>query len=131
MVTYSYVGEGRESMVKDDVCERLHVHQHILRQMEGSILGDELAAKLAETFKILGDPTRVRIIHALSQRPLCVCDIAALVGISQSATSHQLRSLRNMRIVKYYREGKNVIYSLDDEHIVSLFHEGVAHVLHE
>ncbi|MCK9222460.1 MAG: metalloregulator ArsR/SmtB family transcription factor [Limnochordia bacterium] len=117
-------------MQEKDVCDSLHLHQDILQKMQGEVLSDELAIKLAETFKILGDPTRVRIIHALFQRPLCVCHIANLLGISQSAASHQLRSLRNMRIVKYYRDGKNVIYSLDDEHIVGLFREGLEHIMH-
>lgn len=103
----------------------------ILEQVSGEILPDELANKLAETFRVLGDPTRIRIIHLLFQKPRCVGDIAQLFDMSQSAISHQLRSLRNMRLVKYYREGKNVIYSLDDDHIVGLFKEGLDHILHD
>jgi len=103
----------------------------ILEQVSGEILPDELANKLAETFRVLGDPTRIRIIHLLFQKPRCVGDIAQLLDMSQSAISHQLRSLRNMRLVKYYREGKNVIYSLDDDHIVGLFKEGLDHILHD
>ncbi|WP_366934817.1 metalloregulator ArsR/SmtB family transcription factor [Thermodesulfovibrio sp.] len=77
--------------------------------------------RIAETFKVLGDLTRTKIIFALSQEELCVCDIANLLGTTKSAISHQLRILRNMRLVKYKKEGKMVFYSLDDEHIKNLF----------
>lgn len=84
--------------------------------------------KLAETFKVLGDPTRTRIIYALSMKELCVCDIAGLLGAEQSVVSHQLRVLRNMNLVKYRRDGRVVYYSLDDEHIKNLFDECMRHV---
>jgi DNA-binding transcriptional ArsR family regulator len=83
---------------------------------------------LAETFKVLGDPTRVKIIFALSQQELCVCDLANLLGVSKSNVSHQLRVLRNMRLVKHRKSGRMVYYSLDDEHIKNLFDEGLRHV---
>ncbi len=83
---------------------------------------------LAETFRVLGDTTRVKIIFALSLEELCVCDLANLLGMSKSAISHQLRVLRNMRIVRYRKDGKVVYYSLDDEHIKNLFDECLRHV---
>jgi DNA-binding transcriptional ArsR family regulator len=83
---------------------------------------------LAETFKVLGDPTRIKIIFALSQQELCVCDLANLLGATRSTVSHQLRLLRNMRLVKYRKDGKMVYYSLDDDHIKNLFDEGLKHV---
>ncbi|NOY64927.1 MAG: winged helix-turn-helix transcriptional regulator [Nitrospirae bacterium] len=83
---------------------------------------------LAETFKALADTTRVKIIFALSQQELCVCDLANLLGVTKSTVSHQLRVLRNMRLVKYRKDGKMVYYSLDDEHIENLFDEGLRHV---
>jgi ArsR family transcriptional regulator len=83
---------------------------------------------LAETFKMLGDATRVRILDALSCSELCVCDIARLLGLSDSAVSHQLRLLRGMRLVRPRRAGRQVFYALDDEHIVRLFREGLRHV---
>jgi ArsR family transcriptional regulator len=86
---------------------------------------------LAETFRVLGDPTRVRIVDVLSDGELCVCDIAEHVGISESAVSHQLRLMRSMRIVRGRREGRCVYYSLDDQHIVSLFQQGLRHVTEE
>ena len=86
---------------------------------------------LAETFRVLGDPTRVRILDALATGELCVCDIASLVGISESAVSHQLRLMRSMRIVRGRREGRCVYYTLDDQHILSLFQQGLRHVLED
>jgi len=83
---------------------------------------------LAETFRVLGDPTRVKIIFALSQQELCVCDLANLLGATRSAVSHQLRILRGMRLVKYRKDGRMVYYSLDDAHIKNLFDEGLRHV---
>jgi len=83
---------------------------------------------LADTFRILGDPTRVRIVDALSEGELCVCDIAERVGISESAVSHQLRLMRTMRIVRGRREGRCVYYTLDDQHVLSLFQQGLRHV---
>ncbi|MEP7274653.1 MAG: metalloregulator ArsR/SmtB family transcription factor [Acidobacteriota bacterium] len=83
---------------------------------------------LAETFKLLGDSTRIRIAFALSREELCVCDLANLLGISQSAASHSLRVLRQMRLVRVRKEGKIAYYALDDHHIASLLEEGFRHV---
>jgi DNA-binding transcriptional ArsR family regulator len=83
---------------------------------------------LADLFSILGDPTRVRIVDALSEGELCVCDIAEHVGLSESAVSHQLRLMRSMRVVRGRREGRCVYYTLDDQHILSLFQQGLRHV---
>jgi ArsR family transcriptional regulator, lead/cadmium/zinc/bismuth-responsive transcriptional repressor len=90
-----------------------------------------LVQALADTFRILGDPTRVRIVDALSEGDLCVCDIAEHVGISESAVSHQLRLMRSMRLVRGRREGRCVYYTLDDQHILSLFQQGLRHVSEE
>lgn len=83
---------------------------------------------LALTFKLLGDPTRLRIVHALSREELCVCDLAAVLGMSQSVTSHSLRALRQLRLVRYRREGKVAFYCLDDQHIESIVADGFRHV---
>lgn len=93
-------------------------------------LPEAIVARLAETFSVLGDPSRLRIIHALSLRELCVGDLARLLSVSPSAVSHQLRLLRNLRLVKFRREGKVSFYSLDDDHVISLISQGLAHVLH-
>src|SRR5712692_10225718 len=91
-------------------------------------LTDESAAALAETFRALGDLTRVRMLDALARSELCVQDLAATLHLSESAVSHQLRLLRNMRLVRTRRDGRMVFYALDDAHIVGLFEQGLDHV---
>ncbi|KLU66811.1 hypothetical protein DEAC_c14790 [Desulfosporosinus acididurans] len=86
------------------------------------------AEDLAELFKTLADPTRVRIIDALAEAELCVCDLAELLNLSPSATSHQLRVLRGNKLVKFRREGKMVYYALDDEHVLGLYSQGLEHI---
>ncbi len=106
------------------------VSPHTCRtDIEGGILSVEQARFLAATFQVLGDPTRVRIVHALSLSELCTSDLAALVGMSESAVSHQLRTLRQLHVVRSRREGKLVYYSLDDDHIRRLFQQGLEHSL--
>jgi len=85
-------------------------------------------AALSETFRVLGDPTRLRIVHALSGGELCVCDLAAVLGAAQSTVSHSLRALRQLRLVRYRKEGKIAYYALDDAHIASLMTQGFRHV---
>ena len=94
----------------------------------GRLLADGAAASLAETFKVLGDVTRIRILDAISGSELCVCDIADSLGLTESAVSHQLRLLRSMRLVRSRRSGRQVFYALDDHHIVHLFEQGLEHV---
>lgn len=113
-----------------DVCEGLCEHDQIVCLAKAEMLVDEDARQIAETFKILGDPTRIKILHALSRRELCVCDISAIVAMGQSAVSHQLRLLRGARLVKYRKEGKMVWYSLDDAHISLLLAQGIEHIQH-
>ena len=97
-----------------------------------SVRTDPVAVQaLADLFSILGDPTRVRIVDTLSEGELCVCDIAEQVGLSESAVSHQLRLMRGMRVVRGRREGRCVYYTLDDQHILSLFQQGLRHVSEE
>ncbi|MBA4357086.1 MAG: metalloregulator ArsR/SmtB family transcription factor [Humidesulfovibrio sp.] len=112
-----------------DVCERQCVHLERVDRVRGDMLSDEAATGLAEIFGLLGDRTRVRILHALSQGELCVCDISAVLGATSSAVSHQLRLLRTAKLVKSRKEGKNVFYTLDDEHVRLLFAQGLEHVL--
>ena len=114
-----------------EVCEELCDHDQIVCLAKTEMLLDEDARQIAETFKILGDPTRVKILHALSRRELCVCDISAIVAMGQSAVSHQLRLLRGARLVKFRKEGKMVWYSLDDIHISLLLAQGIEHIQHK
>lgn len=113
-----------------DVCEELCEHPQNICLAKAEAISDEEAQLVAETFKLLGDTTRLKILHALSKRELCVCDIAAVVQMGQSAVSHQLRLLRSARLVKYRKEGKMVWYSLDDDHIDLLLNQGIEHIRH-
>ena len=110
------------------VCGILCIHTDLIASVREKLILREQVNPLAELFKTLGDPTRVRIMDALAQTEFCVCDLSELLGLSQSATSHQLRVLRNNRLVKYRREGKMVYYSLDDKHIMTLYREGLEHI---
>ncbi len=100
------------------------------KQHERLTLDDRTAAEVAELFKALSDPTRVRIIAVLADREINVSALAELVGISESAVSHQLRTLRQMRLVRARKQGREVFYCLDDEHVTDLFQRGLDHVLH-
>ena len=111
-----------------DRCDCTVIHNDIVTKVKRRQPDTELLFDLAELFKVFGDSTRVRIISALLHSEMCVCDIAALLGMSKSAISHQLRALRQTRLVKYRREGKVVYYSLDDKHIGAIFRQGLAHV---
>lgn len=102
---------------------------HRCPDIASAVLSIERAQLLAETFRVLGDPSRVRIVHALSLSELCTSDLANVVGMSESAVSHQLRTLRQLHVVKSRREGKLVFYSLSDDHIRSLFQQGLEHTL--
>jgi DNA-binding transcriptional ArsR family regulator len=109
-------------------CETFHVHPDVVARLRDALIGERDVATLAETFRILGDSTRVRILDALSLAELCVCDLATLLDLSESAVSHQLRLLRGMRLVRPRRDGRMVFYALDDQHITRLFEEGLGHV---
>lgn len=116
------------SMKKQDICEVKTVNKTKVSAVKKAMLSEDEVNSLAETFSVMSDPTRTKIIYALSKEELCVCDIARVLGISISAISHQLRILRNMRLVKFRREAKMVYYSLDDRHINRLFNEGLKHI---
>ena len=111
-----------------DACDVFHLDPAKVAGLKTTLLGERAVIALAETFKVLGDMTRVRILDALSRAELCVCDIARLLGLTESAVSHQLRLLRGMRLVRARRAGRMVFYSLDDQHIVRLFKQGLEHV---
>lgn len=126
MSDYSYIGY---QMTEDRTAEtNRHADQ-------GEALAHSLdrstADRLAQTFKALSDPTRVQIVSLLAGTELCVYDLAATLGMSQSAVSHQLRTLRDWRLVRRRREGRQIFYALDDEHVIDLFRRGLDHVTHE
>ncbi|NJD03990.1 MAG: helix-turn-helix transcriptional regulator [Ruminiclostridium sp.] len=113
-----------------DSCEEQCTNPDNINIVKAAMIKDEDARQLSDVFKVLGDPTRVKIIHALSNCELCVCDIAEVIEMTQSAVSHQLRLLRSMHLVKYRKDGKSAVYSLDDEHILQLFSQGMEHIRH-
>ncbi|GAB4343458.1 MAG: metalloregulator ArsR/SmtB family transcription factor [Candidatus Abyssubacteria bacterium] len=112
----------------NDLCETEFVDKSRVNAVKSRMPDTESVGELSEIFKVLGDPTRLRIVSALGIKELCVCDIANLLGSSVSAVSHQLRILRNLKLVKYRKEGKMVYYSLDDECVATLLREGLNHI---
>ncbi len=112
----------------DDVCDLIQIDLTRVRKLREALVDPDAVQGLADTFSALGDPTRVRILDALSHGELCVCDLAAVLRLSQSAVSHQLRLLRGLRLVRPRREGRVVFYDLDDQHIISLFKQTLQHV---
>ena len=115
-------------MTQQDICTCNHIHEDAVHRVSSQLKPDDTFMRLAETFKVLGDPTRARILYALSIEELCVCDLSKLLSISESAISHQLRVLRNTRLVKFRKDGRVVFYSLSDDHIRSLFTQCLEHV---
>jgi DNA-binding transcriptional ArsR family regulator len=113
---------------QDDVCDLVQIDLPRVRTLRAALVAGDAVQGLADTFSALGDPTRVRILDALSHGELCVCDLAAVLRLSQSAVSHQLRLLRGLRLVRPRREGRVVFYSLDDQHIMSIFKQTLQHV---
>ena len=109
-------------------CDFIYVHEEVVNQVLEVMPTDEELQSLADFFRIFGDSTRIRILYALSQSELCVCDIASLLGMGQSAISHQLRILKQMRLVKFRREGKSVLFSLADGHIETILAQGMEHI---
>lgn len=113
---------------KKDVCQVKAIDEKKVQSVKGQMLDNDVFASLSDTFKTLGDSTRAKILHALSKEELCVCDISAILDMSTSAVSHQLRVLRNMKLVKNRKDGKIVHYSLDDDHVVRLLKMAYEHV---
>ena len=109
-------------------CEESQVHLDAVERVRGLLPADETLYDLAELFKIFGDSTRVKILYALLEGELCVCDIAKLMEVTQSAVSHQLRVLKGSKLVKFRREGKTVFYSLADSHVRAILGQGMEHV---
>lgn len=109
-------------------CSCTYIHEDVVRKAAENMPKEETLYDLAELFKVFGDTTRIKILCALFESEMCVCDIAALLNMNQSAISHQLRVLKQARLVKYRKEGKVVYYSLDDDHVKQIFDHGLVHV---
>ncbi|MDR1559249.1 MAG: metalloregulator ArsR/SmtB family transcription factor [Clostridiales bacterium] len=115
----------------DAVCNCSVIHEDVVRRVRGGISDDGQLQKAAELFKVCGDPSRLKIINALLLDEMCVCDIAALMDMTQPAISHHLKVLRQTQLVKYRREGKIVYYSLSDEHVSNIFYQSLLHISEE
>ena len=111
-----------------ECCDFIHAHEDVVARVRQEMPGEDTLYDLTELFRIFGDSTRVRILYVLFEAEMCVCDIAQLLGMTQSAISHQLRALKNVRLVKARREGKTVFYALADDHVKTIINQGLEHV---
>jgi len=111
-----------------DRCQCNVIHEDVVNRVKSNMPEEEHLYDLAELFKVFGDTTRAKILYALFASEMCVCDIASLLNMTQSAISHQLRVLKQARLVKYKKEGKIVYYSLADEHVKQIFDQGLLHI---
>lgn len=114
-------------MKENDVCEIERTNEEAVKQVKSNMLNENVLLEVADNFKVFGDPTRLKILQALYQRELCVCDLTAVLEANQSTISHQLRVLRGKNLVKFRKEGKMAYYSLADEHVVKIIEVGVEH----
>lgn len=116
----------KKNIIEDTlpICDGNHTHPAHIDNM----ISEDNLYNLADLFKVFGDPTRIRILHTLSNQELCVCDIANSLGMTQSAISHQLRILKQTHLVKFRREGKTIFYSLADNHVYTILAQGLEHV---
>jgi len=120
--------ERIEKEVAEGVCEFMFVHEEIVKKAEKVMPNEQELLELSEFFKVFGDSTRIKILYVLSQSEMCVCDIARLLQMGQSVISHQLRVLKQLRLVKFRKDGKSVFYSLSDDHIQTILAQGVEHI---
>lgn len=111
-----------------DFCEYMHVHEEIVQSVRTSIPHEEKLFDLSEFYKVFGDSTRIKILYVLFEAEMCVCDIAQILSMTVSAISHQLRVLKNARLVNQRREGKTVFYSLADDHVRTIIGMGMEHL---
>lgn len=117
-----------EHLITPDRCDCEVIHESVVAAVRLNFPPDETLFDLAEFFKVFGDSTRIKILWALGASELCVCDIAVLLNMTQSSISHQLRFLKQAKLVKNRREGKIVFYSLDDDHVKQIFDQGLVHI---
>ena len=110
------------------VCEYMHAHEDIVKKVQSTMPGEEELYDLAELYKVFADSTRIKILYVLFESEMCVCDIALLLEMSQSAISHQLRVLKQAKLVKFRREGKTIFYSLSDDHVRTIIDQGIEHI---
>ena len=110
-------------------CDYIFAHEDIIKNVNEEMPEEEILYDLAELYKVFGDTTRIKILYVLFESEMCVCDIAQLLNMSQSAISHQLRVLKQSQLVKFRREGKTVFYSLADDHVRTIINQGMEHIM--
>ena len=115
---------------REYICDVECIHPELVEKLEANAIDWGTASELSQFFKVMSDPSRLRIVSLLGEGELCVCDIASALNMTQSAVSHQMRVLRTARLVRYRREGRVAWYSLDDEHVLKLFTQGLDHLQH-
>ena len=122
------MGNARAKIIEADGCLVRIVHLDRVEKARKEIIADRELDRLSLTYKVLGDPNRLKIVMALKNVEMCVCDLAAFTGLSESAVSHQLRRLKDLALVKSRRDGQIIYYALDDEHVSALLEVGLAHI---
>ncbi|NEZ47494.1 winged helix-turn-helix transcriptional regulator [Clostridium niameyense] len=114
-----------------ETCSCSVIHHEIIEKVKNNMIDKDKVIELGDFFKVLSEPTRIKILYALSVSEMCVCDIANLLEMTHSAVSHQLKVLRSARLIKYRKQGKVVYYSLDDSHVENVFKQGLEHIMHK
>lgn len=122
--------KGADNMEQENIqsCEFMYVHEDIVQKVQKSMPDEDELYDLAELYKVFADSTRIKILYVLFESEMCVCDIAQLLEMSQSAISHQLRVLKQSKLVKFRRDGKTIFYSLADEHVRTIMDQGIEHI---
>ena len=138
MIAHVFIGgiemieeKKKKDEVCDESCPQTVMHEDTILTVQEKMLNIEVLTGVADLFKVLGDKTRTRILHALSQSEMCVCDLAYLLDMTQSSISHQLRVLKQAHLVKNRKEGKVVYYSLADSHVTEIFNQALEHILED
>ena len=122
------MGSAKAKLIEEDGCQIRVVHLDRVEQARNEAITDSELDRLSLTFKVLGDPNRLKIVMALRNVEMCVCDLAAFTGLTDSAVSHQLRRLKDLALVKSRREGQIIYYALDDDHVSALLKVGLEHI---
>ena len=127
------IGTGSDCMISledksMDICKSTCIHEDNVRKAKELMPEEEVLYDMAEFFKVFGDSTRIKIISALFESEMCVCDLSSALNMTQSAISHQLRVLKQANLVKFRREGKVVYYTLSDDHVKDIFNQGLVHI---
>lgn len=122
------MSDHRHGCVEAEACEYMHVHPDLIEKVRQGMPAEETLYDLAELYKVFGDSTRIKMLYVLFEAEVCVCDLAQSLNMTVSAISHQLRVLKQARLVKSRREGKTVFYSLADDHVRTIIDQGISHI---